>query len=453
MTVPTLFALSSVGLSGPVSAQDAVDREELKKLAAAAAERDLDGYLRSFRELLGSPTSKVVGAALASYEKVAAVTISKEGVGEFVWLHGKAAGAFARIEREGAATEARILLEKSKSWHVRLLVLDGALFTKSLSLLDTALTALKDPEPIVVRRALFYLRRAKRVEVVDQIIRRYEDLTKARPRNMDEGPWTRTLLTFQSSLREMLGVDLAVAADYRNYFESRRGSSLLFDPPKGGEVTGLTLFGAAVTGKNIIFILDTSGSMLTEDPRPPGDDGSDPDRGRTVVGEPSRDPEALLRPSDRQRMFRAKKELAKVFRALPSDISFNLITYATEVVPWQKSLVRASDENKKGAVAYIEGMNAEGITVTDLAIEEAFTDLEVDTIYLVTDGAPTHVGQELGERRPRDADRIIGAIHERVKEINFLRGVRIFTLGFLEADEEFLKKLAADNAGAFYPIR
>ena len=40
-----------------------------------------------------------------------------------------------------------------------------------------------------------------------------------------------------------------------------------------------------------------------------------------------------------------------------------------------------------------------------------------------------------------------------MEELNFLRGVRIFTLGFEGAEENFLKKLAADNSGSYVRIR
>ena len=39
-----------------------------------------------------------------------------------------------------------------------------------------------------------------------------------------------------------------------------------------------------------------------------------------------------------------------------------------------------------------------------------------------------------------------------MKVLNFLRGVRIFTLGFREAEEQFLEKLARDNDGAYAAI-
>jgi hypothetical protein len=37
--------------------------------------------------------------------------------------------------------------------------------------------------------------------------------------------------------------------------------------------------------------------------------------------------------------------------------------------------------------------------------------------------------------------------------VNYFRGVRIFTLGFPEAEENFLKKLAAANSADYTPIR
>ena len=115
-------------------------------------------------------------------------------------------------------------------------------------------------------------------------------------------------------------------------------------------------------------------------------------------------------------------------------------------------MVAASDANKKDAAHYVEGLKADGITVTDLALEEAFSDPTVDTIYLVTDGAPTHVGNSVPGQLPDDSPHLIREIHERVGELNFLRGVRIFTLGFKEANEEFLQKLAGENAGTYVAI-
>src|SRR4029453_12509419 len=146
-------------------------------------------------------------------------------------------------------------------------------------------------------------------------------------------------------------------------------------------------------------------------------------------------------------MLRAKNELSKVVKALAEDVRFNIVTFSSDVTPWKQTLVPASASNKKEAVEHIEALKAEGGTVTDLALEAAFAHLEADTIYLVSDGVPPHMGSSEGA--PEDTPGLIRMIHNRVEELNFLRGVRVFTLGFQLAEEEFLKKLAADNAGTY----
>ena len=75
----------------------------------------------------------------------------------------------------------------------------------------------------------------------------------------------------------------------------------------------------------------------------------------------------------------------------------------------------------------------------------------MDTIYLITDGAPTHVGSQGGI--PSDAPELMKSILRRMKAMNFLRGVRIFTLGFRGAEEEFLKELSAAHSGKYVRIK
>jgi hypothetical protein len=183
--------------------------------------------------------------------------------------------------------------------------------------------------------------------------------------------------------------------------------------------------------------------MLTTDPSHGRRKGS----GRTT----SKPAGENVTPLEDQRLYRAKQELASVVGSLTSGVTFNLITFGSEVDAWQESLVPASDANKKEAVSYVHGLKADGVTVTDLALEAAFSSLELDTIYLITDGAPTHMGGA-GPDLPEDTPWLILEIHRRVRELNFLRGVRIFTLGFEGAEEEFLQKLAADNSGTYARI-
>lgn len=445
---------STLNRQAPAHAQSS-QREARRELARLERTSEVDPFLEAFRSVLEEDDRSSVRAALGSYGAFFERAQGKLAAGELLRLHGKAAAAFAKVTAADAVEESRKLLVSHKSWGARLLLLDAAGHCRGLDRMASALAALGDAHPVVVRRAAQYLARAKSLVAADALVERGLEVAKRPPRGSSAGEWSRASLVCLAALREMLHVDLPAAEDYKSYLGARRGDPRLFEEPpltSGDSKTGLTLFGAAITGKNLAFIIDVSGSMETTDPYPPGEEPRA--RAQTVVGDGSRERELERRRfiEERQRMSRARRELAKVVRALGSDMRFNIIAYSSDVQPWRKSLVPASDANRKSAVEYIEGLRPAGITVTDMALEDAFSDLEVDTIYLITDGAPTHLGSA-GPGLPEDSTELIRQIHARVAELNFLRGVRIFTLGFKDAEIDFLEKLAADHLGRCVEIR
>lgn len=451
-------AALSLALAAPWRLHAEVDAKEhsaaLKEMSRSESAPDIDAFLAALKTVLKGDDARSVRAAVASYSRTAAAARKKLEQRDLLSLHGKAAAAFAPVQSKAALDEFRKLLTGNREWEGRLLLLDASGVSKGVPRLESCLTALKDEHPIVCRRAVQYLARAKTVPAAEAVVKRYLEVAKKKGTGANASEWVRTQLAFQSALGALFHVDLPAPEDYKNYFEARKGDPLLFNPEKrfaADSNSRVTLFGAAVTGKNIAFVLDVSGSMLATDPLPEGE--KERERPRTVVVDPTRPPPKEKPREDRQRMFRAKKELANVVRSLPDDVRFNIITYSSEVHAWKKTMVPASGANKKSAAEHIAGLEANGITVTDMALEEAFTDLDVDTIYLVTDGAPTHMSSSTSSRLPEDAPELIRAIHERVEELNFLRGVRVFTLGFKGAEENFLKKLAADNQGRYVEIR
>jgi von Willebrand factor type A domain len=173
-------------------------------------------------------------------------------------------------------------------------------------------------------------------------------------------------------------------------------------------------------------------------------------RSTGVAGKESELEQELL--EERRRILRAKKELRRVVEGLGEDRSFNLIVYSTEVAKWQEMMVAADEKKRKSAVEFIEALEADGITVTDLALQEALADPKIDTIYLITDGAPTHVGLT-GPGLPPDSKGLMERILAETKAMNHLRGVRIFTLGFEGAEEGFLEQLSGENGGRYVRIR
>ena len=438
----------------PASLRLPAQSKELKsatlELKKAVSRKDPEAFLEGFTAALATGDRRAIKTAVDAYISMARALGAGVGrSGEYYYLHSKAANAFKDAKGKFVTAEIeKIRKSKRGDWRGRLLILDAACFKSDLDLEAACIEALADKAPQIVRRSLHYLRRSKKVPIVEKMVERYVAIETKKPSG-EAAEWDRTLLTFQSALQQMLHVDLPAAVDWKNYVAARKGRPDFFEPRKKGSArTALTLFGAAVTGKNICFILDVSGSMLSTDPAPRG--SSEAARKRTVVGGPiNRGPPKP--PEERRRITRAKKELIRVVKALPSDIRFNLVSYSSDVDPWQEAMVKSSKGNKQEAGKYVDELSAEGVTVTDLALEEAFSDLSLDTIYLVTDGAPTHVGSS-GRGDPSDSAQIVKEIHKRMKELNFLRDVRIFTLGFKGAKEAFLKQLSQEHGGRYVAI-
>jgi len=189
--------------------------------------------------------------------------------------------------------------------------------------------------------------------------------------------------------------------------------------------------------------------MLATDP--PRDEQMEKISRSTGVGKSVEERIADLMES-RRRILRARTELKRAVEGLGENKRFTVIAYSTEVQPWSVVLKDATKKNRSSAVSFIEKLQASGITVTDEALNIALSDPTLDTIYLVTDGAPTHMGSR-GADMPPDAPELMRRILAETRAVNHLRGIRIFTLGFVDAEEEFLKRLASENNGRYVQIR
>jgi Mg-chelatase subunit ChlD len=243
------------------------------------------------------------------------------------------------------------------------------------------------------------------------------------------------------------GVELRAMGDYRSWLEGRKQGSdtATVETVQGKKRSSRTgLFGLTVTGQRMVFVLDVSGSMDTVDRVR----RRAPQRARTSVGaSKGRQPEASV-----SRLERAKKQLVQVIQRLGVGVRFNIVTFSSpqEVVPWREGLIAVSAEAKAEARQYVMGLRAGGVTATDVALETAFARRDADSIYLISDGVPTH----LGGTKPGDTEALMVAISRRVRELNLLRDVRVFTLGFPQVARgyEFLAELARENGGRFIKI-
>lgn len=141
------------------------------------------------------------------------------------------------------------------------------------------------------------------------------------------------------------------------------------------------------------------------------------------------------------RLDGAKQQLTSVLEALPADCHVNLVTFADKVeASWQK-LQPANQDNRQEILKHVKRLVAQfGTNIFD-ALELAYQDPEVDTIYLLTDGEPT-------------AGRLVvpDDILDEVLRWNRRRQIVIHCIG-IGTDAELLKRLAQESGGTYKQVK
>ncbi len=449
---------SALPLPGAAKATDVRLMQTARALEDALKQRNVESLIRGLAACGQENTLDALQVALKYYAASEDLPDADVTLDERFRLFSTAARVVAGTTDMEAVISMPAMALREKHWAARCLLVAGGRANPKLDTVKLSLEVLKsEKDPRVVVEAVRTLGVCRKKEAILPLIDYWEALEKkmggAKPTVRPKGKssltgyrtpeWDRVPVALQDALARLCGRVMDVASLYRSFY-SAHGAKLdptkpIEEPTEGRSV----IFGLDLTGKNIAFVLDVSGSMTTTDPPPL--DGGPRERSVTKKG-------GVILDESRERIFRAKEELARVISGLPDDRSFNIIAFGSEVKPWRNALVPADAKQKRHALDFIEGLKADGITVTDMAMEEAFGDPIVDTIYLITDGAPTHQGS-VGPGLPADAPKIITAILERTRVLNFRRGVRIFTLGFPGAEEEFLKKLSGEHNGKYRPIR
>ena len=259
------------------------------------------------------------------------------------------------------------------------------------------------------------------------------------------------------ALLKITGQDFETGADWKKWWDAERES---FDPDEAPDEDGRTVvvkkagdsvefFGTEIFSRNLIFVIDVSGSMAMFD------------QGKLKRKEAEK---------ARIRLDRARKQLLSAIESLPKTARFNIIVYSNKVTAWQKGLKPASKSAIKSAGRFVKEFLARGATYTDDALKRAFEDSEADTIVLLSDGAPT--------KPDFPSDYLIGEILKDIANRNAARKMRINTFGFegtglwpdkipgqpsgpratptvkdVETFTGFMKQLAEDNHGSFQSIK
>lgn len=183
--------------------------------------------------------------------------------------------------------------------------------------------------------------------------------------------------------------------------------------------TVVTFYGLEVVSERVTFVLDTSGSMSA-----PAGRGSRTRAGGAQSGGPTR-------------IDVAKAELVRALGGLPEETLFNLVFFNSGVAPWKDELVKAGEKAMESALQFTNIQEASGGTNIFDALMLAFEEERVDTIYLLSDGAPS-------AGRVTNPD----AILERIQIVNRVRLIQIHTIS-IGQKSPFMKRLAEENGGSY----
>lgn len=287
----------------------------------------------------------------------------------------------------------------------------------------------------------------------------------------------RVFYDLRKSLTHLTGFDLETSADWRNYYETYKNN--LNKAPKRGSkgrtrlASAAKFFTVAVDSTRVLFLIDVSGSMAVEDViNLPGEEEEGEEegevlgdgttvvkiprpRGKTTSGRGKRSPgqgngeDDEGKPSPpaqtlkRSRITAVKQELIRTIGNLPTSVHFNIMNFNHEVRFFHSGpgLIQATGANKNKAARWVASLAPSGATRTDVALKRALKLQDVDTIYLLTDGAPKKINNE---RIP--PEKVLGYVQHH----NRFRKCRINTIGFSQAGmtmQQFCMDLAKQNDG------
>jgi len=270
---------------------------------------------------------------------------------------------------------------------------------------------LLDAQPSVRRAAVAAVAAAKLDVLVPELIEL-----------LGQAPRLRTRETVRQALKSLSGRDYGHdAAAWREWVKARAEAA-------SGEcekkITFAQYYGLSVLSDRVLFVVDVSGSM----------------------GWPWR--------KEPKRIDVARDQLVRVIRELRGESLFNVILFSTRVRAWQEREVPASARNVDAAVRWAERSlrDPDGDTYTYDALDQAFGENpEFDTIFLLSDGQPSHGPYTSPE-----------GILACVKVWNRYRHAVIFTIGLTLEDEDrgmpnlaenlavmkdFVRRLAATTGG------
>jgi len=246
-----------------------------------------------------------------------------------------------------------------------------------------------------------------------------------------------------AALKKLTMKDFGVDhAKWDEWWGGNSSSAPLAQPPRPATSIGkATYFGTTIESKNVIFIIDVSGSMSEAYVKKKD--------GKTGFGGTTIDPD---KGGDSRKVTKievAKKELIRCIKKLEREVKFNIIFYNQAFSAWQRAddgsgskIIPATPRNKREAVKFVMAFSPSGRTNIFDSLEFAMKDKAADTIYLLSDGMPN-------EGRIRGTEGIIVEITDMNKTRKPKASINTIGFGLRAEGKSFLKRLAEQNGGTF----
>jgi len=201
-------------------------------------------------------------------------------------------------------------------------------------------------------------------------------------------------------------------------------------------------YGVKTEGRNIVFIIDISGSMegraegnITDQLRAQAAERLAGKVGSMIGGRIGGMVSSGIA-SEATKLASAKRELKPAIMGLGETTKFTIVTFSDAVGTWKDDLQPTAKSDKAQAYAFVMNLSTQGGTNALAGIQRAFMIPGVDTIFFLSDGYPSDAG----------GDQIV----EAVKAMNQGRSIQVNTIGLGDdKDEKFLKRLAKENGGKY----
>lgn len=433
--------------------EDAVVEAAARVLASFRTRPPVEALLLELAEQKDVTVRVGILRVLAESPYEGAVEPVLECLGDRAWLVRHAALVALAAIGDRALDEAVLPLVDDREIAVRCAALDALAALDSERVLAPAGSALSDASWRVRSSAIAALGRVRRVESVRPLLERMEleegrlleDLGRALSQltGRSFGPRAAAWRRFIDSLPP----DYAIPTDEELATLRRKQARASAQYEAGGTSFG----GIATPSRAILFVVDVSGSMEHE--------VVEKDRFRDG-GYPSF-----------SRIDIVKTELMRTIESLDASVSFNMAAFGTDVQPWKKRLVPANVLNKSSAMSWVERLEPLGGTskqrlveaglVQSAGLEEGKTntygalawalgldgkrpedyEIDVDTIYFLSDGRPSH-GLWV------DADDIL----REVRDANELRRTAIHAIAIGDFQKHFMQRLAEESGGQFVDL-